>query len=43
MVELVRLLLVYLHEHHIAAEFMIEQGIVSTLREVVLRGVVELT
>jgi uncharacterized membrane protein (DUF373 family) len=42
MVELVRLLLVYLHEHHIAVDFMVELGIVSTLREVVLHGVVDL-
>lgn len=42
MVELVRLLLVYLHEHHVAVDFMVELGIVSTLREVVLNGVVDL-
>jgi uncharacterized membrane protein (DUF373 family) len=42
MVELVRLLVVYLSEHHVAVDFMVELGIVSTLREVVLRGVVEL-
>jgi hypothetical protein len=42
MVELVRLLLVYLREHHVAIDFMVELGIVSTLREVVLKGVVEL-
>jgi uncharacterized membrane protein (DUF373 family) len=42
MVELVRLLLVYLREHHVAVDFMVELGIVSTLREVVLNGVVEL-
>jgi uncharacterized membrane protein (DUF373 family) len=43
MVELVRLLLVYLVEHHVAIDFMVEVGIVSTLREVVLHGVFELT
>lgn len=42
MVELVRLLLVYIREHHVAVDFMVELGIVSTLREVVLYGVVEL-
>ena len=43
MVELVRLLVVYLRDHHVAVDFMVELGIVSTLREVVLRGVVELS
>ena len=42
MVEIVRLLIVYLREHRVAVDFMLELGIVSTLREVVLRGVVEL-
>jgi uncharacterized membrane protein (DUF373 family) len=42
MIELVRLLVVYLEEHHVAIDFMVEIGIVSTLREVVLHGVVEL-
>lgn len=42
LVELVRLLLIYLQEHHVAVDFMVELGIVSTLREVVLHGVVEL-
>jgi uncharacterized membrane protein (DUF373 family) len=42
LVELVRLLLVYLQEHRVAVDFMVELGIVSTLREVTLRGVVEL-
>jgi len=42
MLELVRLLLVYLWEHHVAVDSMVEVGIVSTLREVVLYGVVEL-
>jgi uncharacterized membrane protein (DUF373 family) len=42
MVELVRLMIVYLRDHHVAVDFMVELGIVSTLREVVLRGVVEL-
>lgn len=43
MVELVRLLLIYLQEHRFAVDFMVELGIVATLREVVLRGVVELS
>jgi uncharacterized membrane protein (DUF373 family) len=42
MVELVRLLLIYLQEHRVAVDFMVELGIVATLREIVLRGVVEL-
>lgn len=42
MVELVRLLLIYLREHHVAVDAVVEVGIASTLREVVLRGVVEL-
>ena len=42
MVEVVRLLIIYLEEHRVAVDFMIELGIVSTLREVVLRGVTEL-
>lgn len=42
MVELMRLLIVYLEEHRVAVDFMVELGIVATLREVVLRGVVEL-
>jgi uncharacterized membrane protein (DUF373 family) len=42
MVELVRLLQVYLWQHHIAVDTMVEVGIISTLREVVLFGVVDL-
>ena len=42
MVELVRLLVIYLQEHRVAVDFMVEIGIVATLREIVLRGVVEL-
>jgi uncharacterized membrane protein (DUF373 family) len=42
MVEVVRLLIVYLQEHRIAVDFMVELGIVATLREVVLRGVTDL-
>ena len=42
MVEVVRLLVVYLEEHRVAVDFMVELGIVATLREIMLRGVVEL-
>jgi uncharacterized membrane protein (DUF373 family) len=43
MVELVRLLMIYLQEHRLAVDFMVELGIVASLREIVLRGVVELS
>jgi len=39
---LVRLLVIYLQEHRVAVDFMVELGIVATLREIVLHGVVEL-
>jgi uncharacterized membrane protein (DUF373 family) len=42
MVEVVRLIIIYLQEHRVAVDFMVELGIVATLREVVLRGVTEL-
>jgi uncharacterized membrane protein (DUF373 family) len=42
MVEVVRLLIIYLEEHRIAVDFMVELGIVATLREIVLRGATEL-
>ena len=42
MVEVVRLLIVYLEEHRVAVDFMVELGIVATLREIVLCGVIEL-
>jgi uncharacterized membrane protein (DUF373 family) len=42
MVELVRLLMVYLQEHRVAVDFMVELGIVATLREIMLRGEVDL-
>jgi uncharacterized membrane protein (DUF373 family) len=41
-VEVLRLVIVYLEQHRIAVDFMVELGIVATLREIVLRGVVEL-
>src|SRR5260221_3968526 len=42
MVEVVRLVIIYLEEHRIAVDFMVELGIGATLREIVLRGVTEL-
>jgi uncharacterized membrane protein (DUF373 family) len=42
MVEVVRLIIIYLEEHRVAVDFMVELGIVATLREIVLRGVIEL-
>src|SRR3981189_2195317 len=42
MVEVVRLLIVYLKEHRVAVDFMVELGIVATLREIVLRGLIDL-
>jgi uncharacterized membrane protein (DUF373 family) len=42
MVEVVRLLVIYLEEHRVAVDFMVELGIVATLREIVLRGVTDL-
>lgn len=42
MVEVVRLLIVYLQEHRVAVDFMVELSIVASLREIVLRGVTEL-
>jgi uncharacterized membrane protein (DUF373 family) len=38
LVELFRLLLIYLEEHRVSVATMVEVGIVSTLREVILRG-----
>jgi len=42
MVELLRLLVIYLQEHRVAVDFMVELSIVACLREIVLLGVVEL-
>jgi uncharacterized membrane protein (DUF373 family) len=42
MVEVMRLLILYLEEHRVAVDVMVEVGIVATLREIVLRGVIEL-
>jgi uncharacterized membrane protein (DUF373 family) len=38
LLELFRLLLIYLEEHRVSVSTMVEVGIVSTLREVILRG-----
>jgi uncharacterized membrane protein (DUF373 family) len=38
LLELFRLLQLYLAEHRVSVETMVEVGIVSTLREVILRG-----
>jgi len=43
MVEVVRLVIIYLEEHRIAVDFMVELAIVATLREIVLRGVTEIS
>jgi hypothetical protein len=34
MVEVVRLVIIYLSEHRVAVDFMVDLGIISTLREV---------
>lgn len=39
LVELIRLLLIYLEEHYISVSTMVEVGIVSAVREVILKGV----
>jgi uncharacterized membrane protein (DUF373 family) len=41
LVEIYRLLIIYLREHRIAVDIMIEVGIVSALREIILIGVLE--
>jgi uncharacterized membrane protein (DUF373 family) len=38
LLELFRLLLLYLEEHRISVATMVEVGVVSTLREVIVRG-----
>jgi len=39
LVELYRLLIIYLREHRIAVDIMIEVGIVSVIREIILHGI----
>lgn len=41
LLELFRLLIIYLDEHRVSVSTMVEVGIVSTLREVILRGALE--
>jgi uncharacterized membrane protein (DUF373 family) len=41
LMELYRLLIIYLEEHRISVSTMVEVGVVSTLREVILRGAME--
>ncbi|MBC7085963.1 MAG: phosphate-starvation-inducible PsiE family protein [Methanomethylovorans sp.] len=41
LIEVYRLLVIYLREHRIAIDIMVEVGIVSTLREIILVGVLE--
>ncbi len=42
LVELIRLLLIYLEKHYISVSTMVEVGIVSTVREVILRGALQI-
>jgi uncharacterized membrane protein (DUF373 family) len=42
LVELIRLLLIYLEEHYVSVSTMVEVGIVSTVREVLLRGALQI-
>jgi len=42
LIELFRLLIIYLEEHRISVSTMVEVGIVSTLREVILKGALEI-
>ena len=42
LVEIYRLLIIYLREHRIAVDIMIEVGIVSVLREIILLGILEI-
>jgi uncharacterized membrane protein (DUF373 family) len=41
LVEIYRLLIIYIREHRIAVDIMIEVGIVSMLREIILHGILE--
>ena len=42
LLELFRLLLIYLEEHRVSVATMVEVGIVSTLREVILKGAMQI-
>src|ERR1700704_3092949 len=41
LIELFRLLVIYLEEHRFSVSTMVEVGIVSTLREIILKGPME--
>jgi len=41
LIELFRLLLIYLQEHRVSVSTMVEVGMVSTLREIILKGPME--
>jgi uncharacterized membrane protein (DUF373 family) len=41
LIELFRLLIIYLEEHRVSVSTMVEVGIVSTLREVILKGALQ--
>jgi uncharacterized membrane protein (DUF373 family) len=41
LIELYRLLIIYLEEHRVSVETMVEVGIVSTLREVILKSALQ--
>jgi uncharacterized membrane protein (DUF373 family) len=43
LLELFRLLLIYLEEHRVSVSAMVEVGIVSTLREVILTGALSIS
>ena len=42
LLELFRLLLIYLEEHRVSVATMVEVGIVSTLREVIVKGALQI-
>jgi uncharacterized membrane protein (DUF373 family) len=42
LVEFLRLLVIYLREHHVAVDVMVETSIVAALREVILHGITEM-
>jgi len=42
LIEIYRLLIIYLREHRIAVDIMIEVGIVSALREIILHGILDI-
>ena len=42
LIELFRLLVIYLEEHRVSVSTMVEAGIVATLREVLLKGAMQI-